>query len=206
VGASVHPSVTTIHHDSAVSGVSGISGISQASVASTGSTVDPNALNNSPAPIPKKESPETILPSITLPEPQSAISTGTVTVPATHPTVAETGVPIIAGEDGPGPSHGSLASPARGPGYGEATPAYGNADGPKYGLSEGGSVVVVPAHESAEEEKRRLEREEREKVLRGERPGYGSGAQAGPSGSGSSSIYETAEEEKDRLAREDRER
>lgn len=174
------------------------------------SPLNPTTLNNVPAPIPTSHSPSPI-PATTVTQSLSAVSTSSMPIPSA-PTIAETGVPVVAGKDGPGPSSGSLASPIhRGstssqtpsqPGYGEAVPSYG-VDVPKYGLKDAqGPTSAV--YESAEDEKRRLEREEREKVLRGA-PGYGDGdgQTAGPSGS---QQYETAEEEKRRLEREERER
>lgn len=103
------------------------------------------------------------------------------------PTVAETGVPVSAGLEGPGPAHGSLAHdgekdqtiPHPAVGYGVGTgeveslpPTY---VGPTAGLQEGnlqgsGSIKrpVETHHETAEEEKQRLEKEERERILKGD--------------------------------------
>ena len=103
------------------------------------------------------------------------------------PTVAEAGVPVSAGVEGPGPAHGSLAHdeekdqtlPRPAVGYGVGT---GEVDslpptyvGPTAGTQEAnlqgsGSIrrPVEAHHETAEEEKRRLEREERERVLKGD--------------------------------------
>lgn len=86
------------------------------------------------------------------------------------PTVAETGVPLqSSGREGPGPATGSL-------------------------LDKKPSTASSTHYEGAEEEKRRLEREERDRLLRGDQP---------PS---TTPKYESAEEEKKRLEREERER
>ena len=119
--------------------------------------------------------------------------TAPVAVPTSHndvpqaPTVAETGVPVSAGAEGPGPVQGSLAHngekdesvprPALGYGVGngEVEPVPPRYVGPTAGSQEvnlqaSGSIrrPAEPHHESAEEEKQRLEREERERVLRGD--------------------------------------
>ncbi|KAI9445188.1 Eisosome component PIL1-domain-containing protein [Lactarius indigo] len=61
---------------------------------------------------------------------------------------------------------------------------------------ESSSGAVPKRYESAEEEKQRLEREERERLLRGD----------GPSSGSSAPVYESSEEEKKRLEREEREK
>ncbi|KAH9082068.1 Eisosome component PIL1-domain-containing protein [Lactarius deliciosus] len=61
---------------------------------------------------------------------------------------------------------------------------------------ESSSGAVPKRYESAEEEKQRLEREERERLLRGD----------GPSSGSSAPVYENSEEEKKRLEREEREK
>lgn len=128
-----------------------------------GSTpLDPSVLNNTPAVIPsvetRTESPQAI----------AAAASGASPV-SVGPTVAETGVPLAAGNSGPGPSSGSLAG-----GRVTASPA-GTLDtyvgGPAaVPLPSGSSSSTT--YESAEEEKKRLEREERERVLRGESYGH----------------------------------
>ncbi|KAJ7837543.1 Eisosome component PIL1-domain-containing protein [Mycena olivaceomarginata] len=137
--------------------------------------IDPSALNLSPAPIPHLASSES------------------PTLPAELPTVAETGVPVSAGADGPGPASGSLrdiraASDAAGPRSGgqagnqPSVPAYGIAAGSQKFESATEEKRRLQAgqpptkYETAEEEKKRLEREERERLLFGG---------SGPSGSGS---------------------
>ena len=128
-----------------------------------------------------------------------------------HPTVAETGVPITSAS-GPGPASGSLKSGTpTGPSPTWGDPAPTTAEGAKY--------------ETANEEKKRLEREDRERFLR-----FGTGLnKPGGSAAGTSTNTnvpapaaagvntstpvasgeprpETAEEEKRRLEREERER
>jgi hypothetical protein len=137
-----------------------------------------------------------------------------------HPTLAETGVPITS-PTGPGPKSGSLKS-------GAATGTLPTWSDPPAAAGRGGAK-----YETAEEEKRRLDREDRERYLRFgtgglNKPGSTSagtsintsvpaptvatGASAstpttsGAAGSGSQPRPETAEEEKRRLEREERER
>lgn len=96
------------------------------------------------------------------------------------PTVAETGVPKVAGPEGPGPSSGSLLNKKPSSPPSATSPI---------------SALPPPRFETAEEEKKRLEREERERLLQADTPGAGAPAR-----------YESAEEEKKRLEREERER
>lgn len=122
------------------------------------------------------------------------------------PTVAETGVPVTAGAEGPGPASGNLhdthADTEQPPGYGGAAVGHESAEAEKRRLASGehtsgltaggegdstlteggrqGGLVaststrrppgsgVGTAHETAEDEKKRLEREERERVLQGQ--------------------------------------
>lgn len=135
------------------------SGLSQGSVP----PLDPTVLNNAPAPIPKTQG--TV---VTDPTPSAAAPPAVTSPVPTGPTVLETGVPLAAGAGGPGPSSGSLA-------HGRVTesPA-ATLDSTTSGISAAvpghGAGVGSPApYESAEDEKKRLEREERERVLRGER-------------------------------------
>ncbi|KAG8701926.1 hypothetical protein FRC08_003815 [Ceratobasidium sp. 394] len=122
-----------------------------------------------------------------------------------HITVAETGVPLTAGAGGPGPKSGSLsrdngpAGPTTGPSVGTVPPA-GTAPSAGTAPQTGnipGTAEPLPGfegstrHETAEEEKARLAREERERLLHG---------------STSSGGHLSAEEEKARLEREERER
>ncbi|KAF8912723.1 Eisosome component PIL1-domain-containing protein [Gymnopilus junonius] len=162
--------------------------------------INPQALNNSPAPIP------TASPSSTA-SPHTAEASSPVPVPAL-PTVAETGVPVSAGPNGPGPASGSLhdikgASSSAGPRTGglssneiTAAPAYG----------QGPTVVApVPRHETAEEEKKRLAAAYSHQQYA---PPAGPPSQSGPSSNAPSQTtqYESAEDEKKRLEREERER
>jgi len=150
-------------------------------VGSTHPDINPAALNNEPAQIPSRTPPV----AVTLPGPVDTEAK----VPTVTPTVAETGVPVSAGPGGPGPSRGSLLdtrSSASG-----SSPAVTNAPVPEGGSFSGSSK----RYESAEEEKRRLEREERERVLHGD----------GPSAVSSTPVYESAEDEKKRLERKQRE-
>lgn len=100
--------------------------------------------------------------------------------PQVTPTVAETGVPKSAGPDGPGPASGSLLEVKA------AHDAHGDTPGHTTGTTS-------TPYLSAEEEKKRLEREERERILK-----------QGPSTP--TPKFESAEEEKKRLEREERER
>lgn len=108
------------------------------------------------------------------------------------PTVAETGLPRVAGPEGPGPSSGSLKDIKRDSSVN--APASGAGDLPGY------TGAAAPVHESGEEEKRRLEREERERVLRE------GGSTSTATATSEQPKYESAEEEKKRLEREERER
>ncbi|KAI1793904.1 Eisosome component PIL1-domain-containing protein [Ganoderma leucocontextum] len=148
--------------------------------------INPAQLNQAPAPIPLLAS--TSPPPIVSSDPGEPA----VKIPAITPTVAETGLPQVAGPDGPGPSSGSLKdikheSPT-------SAPASGAGDLPGYS----GAATANQMHESAEEEKRRLEREQRERVLRdGGSPSIATEEQP---------KFESAEGEKKRLEREERER
>ena len=123
------------------------------------------------------------------------------TLPGITPTVAETGIPVYSGENGPGPASGSLhdikaASPTAGPKSG------GLAGNVWSEVGYGQSPADTPAKfESAEEEKKRLQREDRERLLAAQ------GSAPAPSDvSTSQPSYESAEEEKKRLEREEREK
>ncbi|KAI0778536.1 Eisosome component PIL1-domain-containing protein [Trametes elegans] len=146
--------------------------------------LNPAVLNQAPAPIPvKATSPSPIV----APDPTEP----TVKVPTVTPTVAETGLPKSAGPDGPGPASGSLHD-LKQPSPLSASASTATNALPGYGSS-------APAQpESAAEEKQRLEREERERLLR-------EGGSSQSSGS-EQPKFESAEEEKKRLEREERER
>lgn len=129
--------------------------------------LNPAHLNQAPAPIPFQTGSTS---AVAVPDP----SDPSTKIPTVTPTVAETGVPQVAGPDGPGPKTGSLldkkvTSPTTSP----------------------IASLPPPKFESAEDEKKRLEREDRERVLH-------EGATKNP--------FESAEEEKKRLEREERER
>ncbi|CAL1695407.1 unnamed protein product [Somion occarium] len=111
-------------------------------------------------------------------------------VPSVLPTVAETGVPKSAGPDGPGPASGSLLDIKS-----DRTPPT-----PVYGAAIPTSAV---GYETAEEEKKRLEREERERLLR---TGGSAPPTSASAGAGDATKYESAEEEKKKLERAERER
>ncbi|KAG1870030.1 Eisosome component PIL1-domain-containing protein [Suillus subluteus] len=149
--------------------------------ASRSPPIDPRALNLSPAPIPDDQTP----PIATVTD-RGSLSP--VVIAATAPTVAETGVPVPASATGPGPASGSLRDIHR------ASDAAGPRSGGFPGNSPSDDLYGQP-HETAEEEKSRLEREERERV-----------SAAGTSGPPATSEHESAEEEKRRLEREERER
>ncbi|KAI0274649.1 Eisosome component PIL1-domain-containing protein [Gloeopeniophorella convolvens] len=145
-------------------------------------TINPAVLNNEPAPIPSKSPPV----AVSLPGPINTQAT----VPSVTPTVAETGVPVSAGADGPGPASGSLHD-IRSPTTGTSSNIM-HATIPEEGITPGPSSH----YESAEDEKRRLQREERERLLHGDAPSTDHGAPT----------YESAAEEKKRLEREQREK
>ena len=159
--------------------------------ATTPPSINPMALNTEPAPIPSGSPPV----AVTVP---GSVDTE-VKVPTVTPTVAETGVPVSGGPGGPGPSSGSLHD-IRSSSQESSQAAYGITKTP---VQEGGSSSgPEKRYESADEEKRRLEREERERLLRSDpQPASPSAANSGPE-----KRYESAEEEKRRLEREERER
>jgi len=124
---------------------------------STSPSINPAALNNEPAPIPSDLPPV----AVTIPGPVDT----EVKVPTVTPTVAETGVPV---SGGPG---GSLHD-IRASSPGSTEPVSNTENTP---VPEGRSSTSLPQrYESAEEEKRRLEREERERLLGGETGASGS--------------------------------
>ena len=165
--------------------------------------VNPAALNNAPAPIPSSN-PSTspsVQTNVLHVSPQEAQNVS-APIPIAEPTVAETGVPLSAGADGPGPASGSLhdlkaKQTAAVLGSADAAPA-----APAYqsgGSSTASAPPPAPAKfESAEDEKKRLQREERERVLSADAPP--------PPADAPPKKYETAEEEKQRLEKEEKER
>ncbi|CAE6419322.1 unnamed protein product [Rhizoctonia solani] len=163
--------------------------------------INPTSLNHAPASIPPHSptvsSPlrdatatqETQAPSTTTPA--SAVPPVSIPAAQNDVTVAETGVPLSAGAGGPGPKSGSLSrdnvpttDPPTGPPQTSTIP-------PSNAGDELPGFAGVTKHESAEEEKARLAREERERLLHTET---------------SSTTHPTAEEEKARLEREERDR
>ncbi|KAG9222852.1 hypothetical protein PLEOSDRAFT_1101731 [Pleurotus ostreatus PC15] len=178
----------------------------------TSPPINPMTLNQSPVTIPPTSaSPttNTLRTPIVSPDPLQPIA-------PQLPTVAETGVPVAAGAGGPGPQSGSLhdlksASPTAGApvnpfGSGATTTIAPN-------TAIGGPPSGAVKFESAEEEKRRLQREDRDKLLVSGGSGVtGVPAQTGEApppaaeaGGPAPAKYETAEEEKKRLERERRE-
>ena len=124
---------------------------------STTPGLNPAVLNNEPAPIPAT-SPAS---GVKLSEPSESVD-GKGKVPAVTPTVAETGVPVSSGPSGPGPSSGSLREiRSSSSGVSQAASDVAIAPGPERSSTS--------QYESAEEEKKRLAREERERFLRGEK-------------------------------------
>ena len=152
--------------------------------------IDPATLNNAPAPLPESVSPPVPAAAPNPIEPE-------VKVPSVTPTMAETGTPIAAKASDPGPASGSLKDLRNA----SSPPARPHVDLPppsSFALPEStsGPGSSTGGFESAEDEKRRLEREERERLLHGASASSSSGAPG----------YESAEQEKKRLEREERER
>ncbi|CEL58084.1 Sphingolipid long chain base-responsive protein LSP1 OS=Saccharomyces cerevisiae (strain ATCC 204508 / S288c) GN=LSP1 PE=1 SV=1 [Rhizoctonia solani AG-1 IB] len=164
--------------------------------------INPTSLNHAPASIPP-HSPTVSSPlrdtiggqeGTQVPSTADSATSGSVVpipAPQSNVTVAETGVPLTAGADGPGPKSGSLsrdnvpttAPPAGAAQTGMVLPPNTNDELPGF--------AGATKHESAEEEKARLAREERERLLHTGAP---------------STAHPTAEEEKARLEREERDR
>ncbi|KAJ3480863.1 hypothetical protein NLI96_g8055 [Meripilus lineatus] len=178
-------------------------------VGSQSPPLDPSKLNQAPAPIPipledKGKAP--VLPPI-VPEVASSIPP--------EPTIAETGVPKSAGPGGPGPATGSLLtihSEDKIPKSTPSAPAAGTTSPPA--IHDQPSTAGPPGYggarpyESAEDEKQRLQREEREKLSASDTPGAGAPPphhdEAPPPAE--TKKFESAEEEKKRLEREEREK
>ncbi|GAW08018.1 sphingolipid long chain base-responsive protein pil1 [Lentinula edodes] len=159
--------------------------------------INPSALNLSPAPLPPSSNNSSAISSstssmpITSPDSVKPISLPTI---SDTPTIAETGVPVLASESGPGPASGSLrdvkaASPTAGPRSG-GLPS-GDAPLTSFGAMGTSATGNDNKWESAEEEKKRLAAE------------Y---SQAHSGGSAPAPHYESAEEEKRRVEREEREK
>jgi hypothetical protein len=138
--------------------------------------INPQQLNQAPAeiPIPVHDTPNTATLASADPTKPG------VQIPTVTPTVAETGIPQSAGPEGPGPSSGTLKD-VRSP----TNPTDGSS-----GYGAGVGTATGSFHESAEDEKKRLGREERERVL----------------GEAANKPFESAEDEKKRLERQEREK
>jgi hypothetical protein len=165
----------------------------------TTTPIDPQTLNQFPAQLPH--------PVVAAASP--VVSDDTSTAQPIIPTVAETGVPVSAGPQGPGPASGSLhdirgVSSVAGTGGG-TRPA-----GVQSGPGSLAAVASAPKYETAEEEKKRLQREEREHVLTVPSSGTAPPSTAASPPAATAPVAapsnETAEEEKKRLEREERER
>ncbi|KAF9229348.1 hypothetical protein BS17DRAFT_17896 [Gyrodon lividus] len=149
-------------------------------------SINPNALNQSPAPIPVQTDPVAAAVPVHATTEKGAVQMPGVAIPAVTPTIAETGMPVSAGASGPGPASGSLrdvraASQDAGP----------RSDGrPGDSPSEDLYGTLPQNTETAEEEKKRLQREGKECVLE----------------TGAATGSESAEDEKKRLEREEQER
>jgi hypothetical protein len=162
------------------------------------SVINPQVLNQSPAPIPADAAPGPASNSgVAKVEPSN--------LPAT-PTIVETGIPVSAGPGGPGPRSGSLHD-VKGA---SSTPA----SAPTHA---GPAVGATPKHETAEEEKKRLAALYSPPVqstppVNTAAPPTSSPALPTSSTPATSNTgqqqqrYESAEEEKKRLEREERER
>jgi len=146
----------------------------------TSPVINPALLNQSPAPLPS--SPPASVPAAVSASPLNiGGDTQPAKLPSVTPTVAETGIPVS--QANPGPASGSLRDLHK-DSASSVPPAIG-------------AAAPAPAFESAEDEKKRLEREDRERVLAGMTTGGGPPAEQ---------AYESAEDEKRRLEREERER
>jgi len=169
-------------------------------------------LNNSPAPIPIPTSPSAAEHSLV----PIAVPDSNNPEPAVMPTVAETGIPVSAGENGPGPASGSLhdihaASPTAGPRSGGLPGRRSSGTDLGYGQSAAGAATgaaaATPAKfESAEEEKKRLQREDRERILAAQGSPAALQAHVSALSSTPSPAFESAADEKKRLEREQREK
>lgn len=155
-----------------------------------GSVLNTQVLNQSPAPIP---SPAPAASAAAAPVIAAAIPSAVL--PSATPTIAETGILVSAGPEGPGPATGSLKAADPAPAPTPAVPAVG----------------ATPKHETAEEEKKRLAALYSPPVAT---PAPASTSYAPPTSAPpavSPSVdqtprVESAEEEKKRLEREERER
>ncbi|KAI0652224.1 Eisosome component PIL1-domain-containing protein [Trametes meyenii] len=184
IGSTPHPSASS----PSVSAPVNVPKASPPPQGTTSPPLNPATLNQAPAPIPIK------LPSaLAAPDPTEP----SLKVPTVTPTVAETGLPKSAGPDGPGPASGSLRD-LKQPSSVAPSPVASGGPAVAAGSLPGYGGTASSPLESAEDEKKRLEREERERLL-SEGGGPSSNVSEQPK-------YESAEEEKKRLEREERER
>jgi len=231
------PSMASLHtqqsyptpQDPGSQGYGGVGAGAAAGAASlAGHPLDPSQLNNAPASIPHHPSSSTgygtgsptsahpgqdVPPSLPPRSPITSMGTLTADPAPIDPTVAETGVPISAGEGGPGPAKGSLLA-GRGDQQqqgGGAAPPNDYVGGFRVEAPGGGSLAVggAPTYASAEEEKKRLA------------ANYGSGETGGAppldqqqqppypadqSQPTAGKTYESADDEKKRLERLERDK
>lgn len=159
--------------------------------------VNPASLNNTPTQIPPASpaTSPTVHSNVLHVNPQDAQNVS-APLPSVEPTIAETGVPVSAGADGPGPSSGSIHDLKL-----KQTPP---AAAPPISAYGAGTGQAPAKFESAEDEKKRLQREERERLLSANAPP--TSVPSASSTTAPAQKFETAEEEKKRLEREERER
>jgi hypothetical protein len=158
------------------------------------SAINPALLNQSPAPLPSSP-PSMAAAGLSPAVPADASNPSKV--PSITPTVAETGIPLASAK-GPGPASGSLKDLRK-----EHEDSFAQGSTPISPLPPNAipppSLVTSGGHESAEDEKKRLEREERDRLL-------GTGASGVHAPASDAPIHESAEDEKKRLEREERDR
>ena len=155
LGSASSPPTSTLQTQSA-------SVSSPLATSSTSPGINPAVLNNEPASIPSASPPQ----AVNLSDLSESVD-GKGKMPAVTPTVAETGVPVSGGPGGPGPSSGSLHEiRLSSSGLSQAASDVAIAPGPERSSTN--------QYESAEDEKRRLAREERERLLHGEKTPAGS--------------------------------
>lgn len=144
--------------------------------------LQPESLNLAPVQLPTPK----ILPSdnTTIPHPGGSDPINPpAKLPQFTPTFAETGVPKSAGPDGPGPASGSLLE----------LKAEHSSQGGALGHSTSSDLKK---YESAEDEKKRLEREERERILK---QGPSTAALKFETAEGSSNTNSAPDEDQDEL-------
>jgi len=188
VEAPTHPAVTSTQPSANPLPVGPIPAVLHTGSAST-TPINPSALNQSP----------TLLPSLS----PAPVPTA---MPAITPTIAETGVPVSAGPEGPGPASGSLHD-IKGASETAGTRTDGHPENKglvaDYAQPTSLAAAAAPAvkHESAEEEKKRLAATySQQSSVPALAPATSTSIATQPP------RQETAEEEKKRLEREERER